>query len=359
MMRTAATALALALAVAAPAAAADVPLWELGLGAAAVRLPHYRGAERSASWLLPLPYAIYRGEFLRADRDGLKLLLLDSERVHFDFSANATAPSDNGDEPARAGMPDLDATVEVGPNLNLRLASGPGWRLEARLPVRAAFTLASQPRAIGWSALPNLGYDRRISRAAMPGSGAWPAQRAAADGCAGARRAAPRAGPHRRGQPPQHAGRADAGGAAAARGLHHEGQPDAQPLPRPGRAAGALHPQRLPLRPGPPGRRGAAPGGQLVLFPEGTRSDARPVNPCHSGQASPDRQAGRRAGADRVHRHRLALPLQRLAAVAAAAAAHRVQRAPGPPLRAAGRPAGASGRARGLLRTGLQRPQAR
>lgn len=164
MMRNAAAAMALALTLAgaAPARAADVPLWELGLGAAAVRLPHYRGAERSASWLLPLPYAIYRGEVLRADRDGLKLLLLDSERVHFDFSANATAPSDNGDEPARAGMPDLDATVEVGPNLNLRLASGPGWRLEARLPVRAAFTLASQPRAIGWSALPNLGYDRRI-----------------------------------------------------------------------------------------------------------------------------------------------------------------------------------------------------
>lgn len=147
------------LARAAPAAS-EQPLWELGVGVAALSLPHYRGAEHARNWLLPIPYAVYRGEFLRADREGLKLLLLEGERLHFDVSANATAPAASADEPARHGMADLDGTLELGPNLNWRLAAGPGWRLEARLPLRAAVTLSRHPRAIGWSALPNLNLDR-------------------------------------------------------------------------------------------------------------------------------------------------------------------------------------------------------
>lgn len=149
------------------------PLWELGVGATALSLPHYRGAGKSRAWLLPLPYVVYRGEILRADREGLKLRLIDRERLHFDLSANATAPADSDDEPARQGMADLDGTVEIGPNLNWRLAQGPGWRLEARLPVRAALTLSTRPRAIGWSALPNLNLDRRVGGWAMGAQLGW------------------------------------------------------------------------------------------------------------------------------------------------------------------------------------------
>lgn len=144
------------------AAAPERPLWELGVGLAGLRLPHYRGAERSRNWLLPIPYAVYRGEILKADRDGLRLLLIDREKLHFDLSANATPPSDSEDEPIRQGMRKLDGTVEFGPNLNWRLDQGPGWRLEARLPLRAAFTISSHPRHIGWTAMPNLNLDRMI-----------------------------------------------------------------------------------------------------------------------------------------------------------------------------------------------------
>jgi outer membrane scaffolding protein for murein synthesis (MipA/OmpV family) len=159
-LRATLLALAAGLALGGPALAADQPLWELGVGIGTVRLPHYRGAEKSSTWLLPLPYAVYRGEWLRADREGLKLLLADTDRIDVDLSANATAPSDNGDEPARAGMPDLAGTLEIGPNVNWRLAHGPGWRLQARLPLRAAFTLQSRPQAIGWVAMPHLNLDR-------------------------------------------------------------------------------------------------------------------------------------------------------------------------------------------------------
>ena len=54
------------------------PLWELGIGAAAVRLPDYRGSDQAHSYLLPLPYVVYRGKILRADRDGARALLLET-----------------------------------------------------------------------------------------------------------------------------------------------------------------------------------------------------------------------------------------------------------------------------------------
>ena len=47
-----------------PAHAGDLPLWELGLGAYALRLPDYRGSDQSRGYLYPLPYLRYRGKLL-------------------------------------------------------------------------------------------------------------------------------------------------------------------------------------------------------------------------------------------------------------------------------------------------------
>lgn len=147
--------------VAAPAARAEQPLWELGLGAAALRLPDYRGADHSRNWLLPLPYVVYRGEILRSDRDGARAMLVDGERVEVDLSVAAGAPTDSGASDARRGMPDLEATLEFGPNVNFTLARGAAWKLDLRLPLRAVFTVRSAPRQIGWSTSPNLNFDLR------------------------------------------------------------------------------------------------------------------------------------------------------------------------------------------------------
>jgi MipA family protein len=148
-------------ALALPAARADQPLWEAGLGVGVLRLPHYRGSDQSHTWVLPVPYFVYRGEFLRADRDGARAMLLDSERLDVDVSLAATAPTRSEDNRARAGMPDLSPTVEFGPNVNFTLARGASWKLQARVPVRAAFTLESGPDMIGWLATPNLNLDLR------------------------------------------------------------------------------------------------------------------------------------------------------------------------------------------------------
>jgi MipA family protein len=148
------------------ATAAERPLWELGAGVAGLRLPHYRGADQSRNWLLPVPYVVYRGEILRADRDGARALLFESERVEFDLSVAASAPTRSDENGAREGMSDLAPTVEIGPNLNLRLAEGRGWKLDLRAPLRAAVTIESKPQGIGWVASPNLNLDLRTG-------GAW------------------------------------------------------------------------------------------------------------------------------------------------------------------------------------------
>ncbi len=145
------------------AQAADQPLWELGLGAAWVHLPHYRGSDQSRDWLLPVPYAVYRGKILRANRDGARAVLLDSERFDFDVSVSASAPTRSDDNRARTGMADLAATVEIGPNLNSTLARGEGWKLDLRMPVHAVFTVQSKPKSIGWTASPVINLDVQLA----------------------------------------------------------------------------------------------------------------------------------------------------------------------------------------------------
>ena len=165
--RLAAAALAVAIALPglAPtaAAAADKPLWELGVGVGGLRLPHYRGSDQSRTLILPLPYVVYRGEIFKADRGGARAVLLKTDRFDFDLSLAASPPTNSRDNAARAGMGNLSPTVEIGPNLNYTLARGASWKVDLRLPLRAAVTVASHPRSIGWVAAPNINLDLRLA----------------------------------------------------------------------------------------------------------------------------------------------------------------------------------------------------
>lgn len=142
-------------------ARADQPLWELGLGVAGLRLPHYRGSDQSLAWLLPVPYAVYRGDIFKADREGARAVLLTSDRVDFDLSFSASAPTSD-DNRARRGMPGLKPTVEFGPNLNLSLARDRNWELQLRVPLRTVLTVQSRPRSVGFQAAPHLNLDWRV-----------------------------------------------------------------------------------------------------------------------------------------------------------------------------------------------------
>jgi outer membrane scaffolding protein for murein synthesis (MipA/OmpV family) len=143
--------------------AASLPLWEAGAGVAVLRLPDYRGSDVSNLHVLPIPYLVYRGEFLKADRDGLRGLLFDSERLEVNVSLNGTLPTLSGDNPARRGMAELKPTVELGPTLDVHVwrSTDQRTRLDFRAPVRTGITVESGPKQIGWLFSPNLSLDMR------------------------------------------------------------------------------------------------------------------------------------------------------------------------------------------------------
>lgn len=137
------------------------PLWEFGLGVGALAFDDYRGANRAHVYPLPVPTFIYRGEYLRADRDGVRGLLFNQDVVELNVSVNATTPVRSADTPARAGMPDLEPTLELGPSLDWHLwkSGDRRVRLDLRLPARAAVTVDSAPQLIGGFFAPRLNLD--------------------------------------------------------------------------------------------------------------------------------------------------------------------------------------------------------
>jgi outer membrane scaffolding protein for murein synthesis (MipA/OmpV family) len=136
-------------------------LWELGAGIGAFALPDYRGSDEGRGYLLPVPYLVYRGSFLKADRHGIRGTLFDSERLDLNLSVAASLPVDSSRNAARSDMPDLEPSLELGPSLEIALWRAQDRRdvLALRLPLRAAFTLESSPRAIGWVATPHFNLD--------------------------------------------------------------------------------------------------------------------------------------------------------------------------------------------------------
>lgn len=148
-------------------AAEQVPLWEAGAGVAALTLPAYRGSDKIHTFVLPVPYFTYNGEILKADRHGVRGELFDSDRVELSISTSASPPTKSDDADVRENMPDLEPTVEIGPELDMTLWRGEGTRsnelvfLKLRLPVRQAFVIDDKPRDIGIIFSPNLNADIR------------------------------------------------------------------------------------------------------------------------------------------------------------------------------------------------------
>lgn len=153
-----------ALALAASAsllAAEDQPLWEVGAGVAAFSFPSYRGSDQTNNFLMPVPHFTYHGDFLKADRQGIRGSFFDSDRLDLTVSLALAPPASSKDITARSGMRDLDATFEIGPQMDITF-----WRSENRarfvkllLPLRAAFTVEGTPKDIGWVFHPKLNMD--------------------------------------------------------------------------------------------------------------------------------------------------------------------------------------------------------
>lgn len=162
--RAAVTAALLAMAVCTCAGAGELPLWEAGLGVAVIDFPDYRGSDERNTWVLPVPYAVYRGEVLKADREGLRGQFFSNERLDLHLSLNGSVPVDSSDNSARSGMPDLDPTLEIGPRLEIALLGTreSGTQLTVQLPVRTVIASDfSHTRNVGWVAQPQINADFR------------------------------------------------------------------------------------------------------------------------------------------------------------------------------------------------------
>ena len=152
-------------------AAEDQPLWELGAGVAAFSFPSYRGSDQTHNFLMPVPHFTYHGDFLKADRQGIRGSFFDSDRLDLTVSLALSPPVSSDNISARAGMPDLKGTFEIGPEMDVTF-----WRSENRarfvkllLPLRAAVTVEGSPKSIGWVFHPKLNMDITD----IPGMSGW------------------------------------------------------------------------------------------------------------------------------------------------------------------------------------------
>jgi outer membrane scaffolding protein for murein synthesis (MipA/OmpV family) len=76
----------------AAAEAKEEPLLEFGLGIGAIAFEDYRGSNTAHAYPLPIPYLLYNGKFLKADREGLRGTLFNQDWVELNLSGNATTP---------------------------------------------------------------------------------------------------------------------------------------------------------------------------------------------------------------------------------------------------------------------------
>jgi MipA family protein len=140
--------------------AAEFPLWEAGVGVAVLNFPDYRGSDQRHTLVLPFPYLVYRGDFMKADKEGVRGQFYKDDRLDLQLSANGSIPVDSSDNSARRGMSNLDPTFEIGPNLAVTLLRKDTTHLNLRFPVRAVIaTNLSHARDEGWVFQPQLNVD--------------------------------------------------------------------------------------------------------------------------------------------------------------------------------------------------------
>ncbi|MGQ9425863.1 MipA/OmpV family protein [Gilvimarinus sp. F26214L] len=141
----------------------EKPKWELGAGLGSQTLADYRGSDHYQTYVIPIPFMVYRGDFLQADDGSIRGRFFDSRRFELDISMAGSLSGVGDDNPLREGMPELHPTGEVGPSANINLSGrdmNEGWSL--RIPVRGvyAFDLDSiEVEHIGYLTNPQLTYE--------------------------------------------------------------------------------------------------------------------------------------------------------------------------------------------------------
>jgi outer membrane scaffolding protein for murein synthesis (MipA/OmpV family) len=134
-----------------------LPVWEVGIFAAAFNSPEYPGASQNQTNFIPAPYFIYRGKTIRiGDGSIARAVAIDKDWYELDLSLAGSFNANSEDNEARIGMPDLEFIFELGPQLKVRLA-----KFEFEQQGKAELFLNLQARAAfstDFSGLNNRGY---------------------------------------------------------------------------------------------------------------------------------------------------------------------------------------------------------
>lgn len=144
------------------------PLWELAIGGFGMHSPAYPGSDVSTTNFIALPFPIYRGSFLRLGEEIEKPVrgqILQEERLGITLDMDFSFGSDAAETPLRAGMPDLDPIVELGPEIEWRLNRNSDERGDwfAALQLRGAAVFPDlTPEWRGWVASPEIRYVRHF-----------------------------------------------------------------------------------------------------------------------------------------------------------------------------------------------------
>ncbi len=123
----------------------ELPQWEFGLAAAALRVPAYPSSASTSERQFLVPWFVYRGDKVRLQDGGAKLIALENSRFTVDISLAASLNANSEDAPLRLGMPDLDYLLEFGPKIDYRLFdqkydSGQRRRMSWSTALRAAIS---------------------------------------------------------------------------------------------------------------------------------------------------------------------------------------------------------------------------
>lgn len=148
------------------------PLWEAGIAGAVGTTPDYPGSNEYQVRVLPFPYFIYRGSIFRSDENGARVRTQVQSNVELDVSGGASFASNSSTSGPRAGMPDLEYLLELGPKLKITLdRPTPDMRWLLELPVRAV--ISSDWRHWGYQGVvfaPDIAFlDRRVFGSAWTG----------------------------------------------------------------------------------------------------------------------------------------------------------------------------------------------
>jgi outer membrane scaffolding protein for murein synthesis (MipA/OmpV family) len=143
------------------------PLWEAGVFGVAGSQQAYPGAKQQVRSAIVLPFAIYRGEWLRAEQGGVGVRASRTASTEIDIGFSGSFGSAASDNDVRRGLPNIGTLVEFGPRVKWDLGKAPfDGRWRAALPLRGVFDLSHRFNYRGLALAPDIGWGAQ-------GAGGW------------------------------------------------------------------------------------------------------------------------------------------------------------------------------------------